>query len=178
MGGTTFSASPATVNPKTYYYIAKGSKPWYNNKSDGEYQWPDRGKVINIDESVSGQATVTCKEVTDMSSMFWFCSDLTSLDLSNFDTSNVTDMSDMFVGGVFTSLDLSNFNTSNVTNMSAMFDACEYLTNIKGIIDMKSCKDYNDMFYNCPKIKGVKIKNPPAGFDGAGLSKSQYTIVS
>ena len=45
----------------------------------------------------------------------------TSLDLSSFDTSNVTDMSWMFEISAATSLDLSSFDTSNVTNMSWMF---------------------------------------------------------
>ena len=44
---------------------------------------------------------------------------------------------------------------------------------------MKSCEYYEDMFYNCPKLKGVKIKNPPKDFEFlSGLSKSQYTVVS
>ena len=35
-------------------------------------------------------------EVTNMSNMFSACISLTSLDVSNFDTSKVIDMSDMF----------------------------------------------------------------------------------
>ena len=117
--------------------------------------------------------------VTDMDTMFSWCSSLTSLDLSNFDTSNVTDMNTMFsTCNNLTSLDLSNFDTSNVTNMSYMFVYCTNLTSIKGIIDMKSCTYYDDMFTNCTKLTGVKIKNPPSGFNGGGLSSSQYTIVS
>nr|DAU80878.1 MAG TPA: hypothetical protein [Caudoviricetes sp.] len=44
---------------------------------------------------------------------------------------------------------------------------------------MKSCKWYRNMFTNCPKLKNIKIKNPPADFNEswAGLSSSQYTIV-
>ena len=111
--------------------------------------------------------------------MFAWCNSLTSLDLSNFDTSKVTDMNSMFYYcSSLTSLDLSNFDTNNVTNMSDMFHNCYSLTTITGIIDMKSCTNYTHMFTNCSKLKGVKIKNPPAGFNGAGLSSSQYTIVS
>ena len=77
-----------------------------------------------------------------------------------------------------TSLDLSSFDTSKVTNMSRMFDWNSSLTTVTGAIDMKSCTDYTNMFDSCPRLKGVKIKNPPAGFDGAGLSSSQYEIVS
>ena len=42
-------------------------------------------------------------------------SQATSLDLSSFDTSKVTNMGGMFWGSHATSLDLSSFNTSNVT---------------------------------------------------------------
>ena len=44
---------------------------------------------------------------------------------------------------------------------------------------MKSCEYCGNMFTNCPKLRGVKIKNPPTGFEiHACISKSQYTIVS
>ena len=64
--------------------------------------------------------------------MFYACMNLTSLDLSNFDTNKVTNMSYMFNNCIsLTSLDLSNFDTSNVTNMSSMFNECNNLTTIK-----------------------------------------------
>ncbi len=54
--------------------------------------------------------------------MFDDCESLTQLDVSNFDTSNVTDMTCMFAGcESLTQLDISNFDTSNVTNMISMF---------------------------------------------------------
>ena len=119
--------------------------------------------------------------VTDMNGMFWNCNSLTTLDVSNFNTSNVTDMCGMFNScSSLTSLDVSNFNTSNVTNMGGMFFNCINLTTITGIIDMKSCTNYNDMFRNCDKLTGVKLKNVPSGFNAsnAGLKAGQYTIVS
>ena len=119
-------------------------------------------------------------KVTNMSFMFFNCHGLTSLDLSSFNTSNVDDMECMFGDCTsLTALDLSNFDTSKVKNMSYMFKNCYNLTTIKGIIDMKSCKWCTDMFKNCPKLKDVKIKNPPTEFNEhwVGLSKSQYTIV-
>ena len=54
--------------------------------------------------------------------MFYWCSSLTSLNLSNFNTNNVTNMNHMFqYCSSLTSLNLSNFNTNNVTDMSWMF---------------------------------------------------------
>jgi surface protein len=61
--------------------------------------------------------------VTDMSEMFvnW---NVPSLDLSSFDTFNVTNMSDMFKGISATSLNLSSFDTTNVDNMDRIFLYC------------------------------------------------------
>lgn len=120
-------------------------------------------------------------EVTNMFCAFYSCTNVTTLDLSNFNTSKVNrnGMMQMFQNcSNLTSLDLSSFDTSKMENMNSMFNNCSNLTTIKGTIDMKSCKYCYNMFYNCPKLTGVKIRNPPAGFDGAGLSSSQYTIVS
>ena len=90
--------------------------------------------------------------VTDMSWMFWNTS-LTTLDLSHFDTSNVTDMSFMF-GGMesLTELNLSSFNTSNVTNMSQMFSNSSSLNNITYGNNFVYANNANvfQMFSNCP----------------------------
>lgn len=71
-----------------------------------------------------------------MSSMFSSCSGLKTLDVSSFNTSNVTNMSFMFSGcsGLAT-LNLSTFDTGKVTNMSSMFSGC---TNLK-IVDLSLC---------------------------------------
>ncbi|MCD8149279.1 MAG: BspA family leucine-rich repeat surface protein, partial [Clostridiales bacterium] len=72
--------------------------------------------------------------VTSMKRMFYNsynCSSLTNLDVSGFDTSSVTDMSYMFYAcGSLTNLDVSGFNTSNVIDMSGMFGGCYSLTNL------------------------------------------------
>ena len=44
-----------------------------------------------------------------------------TLNLSSFDTSNVTTMDEMFYNSQVTTLDLSSFDTSNVTSMELMF---------------------------------------------------------
>ena len=83
--------------------------------------------IVSIDFGENFKTT----NVTDMSQMFLDCSALTSLDLKSFDTSNVTDMSLMFdYCSALTSLDISGFNTSNVTDMRYMFDTCTALTSL------------------------------------------------
>ena len=60
--------------------------------------------------------------------MFYGCEKLTSLDLSSFNTSAVTNMYGMFMScSSLTSLDLSSFNTSAVVSMGHMFNGCNAL---------------------------------------------------
>ena len=69
--------------------------------------------------------------VTDMSWMFSVCYGLTSLDVTHFDTSKVTNMYGMFNScDGLTSLDVTHFDTSNVTSMWWMFAACDGLTSL------------------------------------------------
>ena len=66
-----------------------------------------------------------------MDDMFSLCSKLTSLDVSNFDTSKVTSMGYMFYGcSSLTTLDVSSFDTSNVTFMNYMFEQCRLLKTV------------------------------------------------
>ncbi|UQU60781.1 BspA family leucine-rich repeat surface protein [Lactococcus petauri] len=72
--------------------------------------------------SIEGLSNFDTSNVTDMSEMFSAMESLTSLNTSSLNTSNVTDMSHMFDGSYsLEKLDLSNFDTSNVTDMSGMF---------------------------------------------------------
>ncbi len=87
--------------------------------------------------------TLICDSgVTDMSRTFYYCSNLTTLDLSSFDTSNVIKMNNMFSYCVtLTTLDLSNFDTSKVTSMNNMFNYCNSLTTVKVINCDESTKN-------------------------------------
>ena len=99
-------------------------------------------------------------KVTDMSDMFSGCG-LTSLDLSSFNTSKVTDMNGMFTGcGLLTSLDLSSFNTSNVTDMSFMFNRCRGLNNLNiNSFNTSNVTNMEGMFENCSGLSTLDLKN-------------------
>lgn len=181
-------------------FIVKGDAPLYGRS------WTDDYHIIGKDKYVLGQTIITCDNnvtsaqamfarchnltsidlsgfstpgIFNMSYMFMECFDLTELNLSNLDTSRVSDMRWMFNECYkLTTLDLSSFDTSKVKGMTGMFWGCTNLTTIKGVIDMKSCTKCYLMFKGCFNLRGVKIKNPPADFNGGGLSPSQYTIVS
>ena len=66
-----------------------------------------------------------------MGSMFKDCSGLTSLGVSGWNTSCVTNMGSMFSGcSGLTSLDLSGWNTSKVSYASGMFSSCKTLNEV------------------------------------------------
>ena len=69
-----------------------------------------------------------------MKGMFYGYSSLKELNLNNFKTNNVTDMSYMFNGcSTLKELNLNNFKTNNVIDMSYMFSKCsdEFKLNLK-----------------------------------------------
>ena len=93
--------------------------------------------------------------VTNMTNMFYNCRSLTDLDLSCFNTSKVTNMFQMFAGCEnLVYLDLSCFNTSKVTNMFQMFDGCENLVYLDlSYFHASSATTTTNMFNNCDMLK-------------------------
>ena len=106
--------------------------------------------------------------------MCYGCSALTSLDLKNFDTQNITNMRKMFYGcSALTSLDLKNFDTQYVTDMRGMFSGCAALTTINSNTTWW-CPESENMFAGCTKLKGAvaydknkvdaEMANPETGY--------------
>ena len=98
-------------------------------------------------------------QVISMSFMFYNCSQLTSLDLSNFKTSNVTSMSYMFYYcPQLISLDVSKFNTSKVTSMYYMFYYCRQLTSLDvSNFDTTNVKNMGSMFSQCYQLFSLNL---------------------
>lgn len=85
--------------------------------------------------------------VKDMSYMFYNCLNLN--DISNIDTSNVTNMVYAFYGTPL--VYFPPLNTSKVTNMSHLFENCSKLEEV-GPMDTSNVKDMNNMFINFSSI--------------------------
>jgi surface protein len=100
------------------------------------------------------------KNVTNMGSMFSGCNKLTSLDVSGFDTSKVDNMSYMFNGcNNLTSLDLSGFDTSKVTDMNSMFAGCSNLEQLKGnfVLNNVTCTNMFKECFKAPDLSEFKM---------------------
>lgn len=95
------------------------------------------------------------------SRMFRYCYDLTSIDMSGFDTSSATNISYMFEScQKLASLDLSNFDTSNVIYMPAVFRDCRALTSLDlSSFDTQKVVGMDYMFYGCTELASLDVSN-------------------
>ena len=93
--------------------------------------------------------------------MFSSCKSLTSLDVTKFDTRNVTTMEGMFSScSKLPSLDVTNFNTVNVKNMMKMFAGCKALTSLDVTnFNSENVTNMNRMFYKCSKLTSLDVSN-------------------
>ena len=130
-----FDASFANARPTSCYY-------WFCNCSE----------LTDIE----GIENLNTENVTNMRGMFFNCPNLSSLDLTNFSTGNVTDMNAMFGYCQLSSLDLTSFNTANVTNMYMMFISCQDLSSLDlTSFNTANVTEMNFMFQGCSALTTI-----------------------
>ena len=172
---TTLTFAKSTTKPETAtVYLDDGEKipVWYNENDSAVYYYAgaEYKLMLNADSykmfqdfdkftsiDLSGFDT---SNVTSLKSMFFGCSALTSLVLSNFDTSSATDLGAMFYNcSALTSLDLSTFNTSSVETMANMFYGCTYLETLTlgENFTTGNVTDMSSMFYNCSALTSLDL---------------------
>ena len=94
-----------------------------------------------------------------MSHMFSNCQKLQSIDLNKWNTNRVISMSDMFNSCYkLQSISISKWNTSSVTEMRSMFYNCGSLTSLDvSKWDTSSLEYMNAMFYNCGSLTSLDV---------------------
>ena len=99
--------------------------------------------------------------VINMECMFFSCNKVKNIDLSNLDTKNVTNMECMFCNfKSITNIDLSNFDTKNVTNMDSMFSNCINLIHLDiSNFDTSNVINIQSMFYNCYNLIDINLSS-------------------
>ena len=80
--------------------------------------------------------------------------------LNCIDTSNITDMSNLFttIMNKTNNIDVSKWNVSNVTNMKLMFNGFEDFDCDLSSWDVSKVEDMNGMFFVCKKFKGKGLE--------------------
>ena len=86
--------------------------------------------------------------VSDMSGMFMNCENF-RCNLSFWDVSKVRSMESMFQGCKEFNSDLSSWNVSNVENMSALFSGCKEFNSDLSSWDVSNVEDMSNMFEYC-----------------------------
>ena len=165
--------------------LLKDNKKWkYNFTKEGKYWF----EIVFKDD------------IKNLCGFFEYNFQIISIDLSNFNTSNVTDMSFMFntcrnlreikginqlktnnvisLNGMFQDcnelehLDLSNWNTSKVSNMGYMFNKCKKLKKIKGINEFitKEVRTIRAMFKECKELEYLDLSS----FDTSNVNDMSF----
>ena len=145
-GTLTFKWSNSTSIPAGAYDLNVGqSNPkWYDKR--------EKIKTVVFDASFANARPTSC--------YYWFraCLNLTTIEgIEYLNTEKVTNMKSMFYScSGLTSLDLSNFNTAKVKNMDYMFNSSSALTTIfvSDKFVMNKVTDSWAMFYGCTNLKG------------------------
>ena len=154
-----------------------------NAKPTSCYQWFSLCENL---KQIEGIKNLNTEKVTNMAYMFYYCLNLSSLDVSGFKTEKVTDMSGMFRSDSsvklldvakfntanvksmeymfyncygLTSLDVTNFNTANVTNMQGMFGKCNFLFSLD-VTNFNTANVTNmSKMFECKGLTSLDITN-------------------
>ena len=172
-GSTGVYTVRGTVNPfsgeQSIQLCVNGKQEQFNVNSDNTFEHT----FVNVPVTNMNYFTQPCRDklktldlssfdtsqVTSMYEAFYQCSNLTSIDLTNVNTSKVTDMEMMFYScGKLESVDLSGFDTSNVTLFERMFYGCNNLTSLDiSNFDTSKLIGLSDMFGGCNRLSDLYL---------------------
>ena len=121
------------------------------------YGYPNTNKYSNL--SNVNLDDFNTSNVEDMSYMFMGLSNLSSLNIASLDTSNVINMKSMFKNDKsIKNLDLSTFNTSNVEDMNSMFCGTSTLSTLDlSSFNTSKVKDMALMFFGLNAMANIDI---------------------
>ena len=128
-----------------------------NPSADSDTVLSTANKIVDSDITVKkiGKPFIDSSKLTDLSGFFQQGRNNPDILIENIDTSNVTNMSNMFNGcAQLTTVPL--FDTSNVTNMSDMFNGCKQLTTVP-LFDTSNVGDMTNIFNMCTKLTTVPL---------------------
>ena len=150
----------------------------------------DSTKLVNLSglfanfiacESINGLENLDVTNVEYMTSMFFmsntdYTKKLQTLNISNWNTANVNNMSSMFSGCKgLTELNVSNWNTSNVNNMSSMFSDCSQLKELNlNRFNLKNIRPVNNITNMLKGLTNLETIITPYQFDSSGLFQQEF----
>ena len=121
----------------------------------------ENGNTIIIDNMDDKIELIWKNKLTNCNSMFRGTRDITEIDLSQFDSSDVDNIKYMFYNCIsLQSINLDNFNTGNVESMEYMFYNCIFLQSINlDNFNTSNAENMEYMFYNCRSLTSLNVSN-------------------
>lgn len=100
-------------------------------------------------------------KVEDFSYLFYNSTIGEDSQMPAWDTSSARNMQFMFASSGFSVLDINNFDTSNVTNMSGMFDGMPILKELRigSKFNTANVTNMERMFYNLPELTELDLSS-------------------
>ena len=133
-------------------------------------------KTCNLNEDKNNVTFIYDNKIKSCYQMFYNLENIIEIDLSNFDTSEVTNMNGMF--RECKNLEKINFgiiNTSSVKNMEYLFYKCYKLISIDlSYFDTSKVNNMNSMFGYCTNLKYLDLSN----FETSNVNNMQYIFSS
>jgi len=104
---------------------------------------------------------ILLKKITTCKKMFLKCDHILSIDLSNFNSSEITDTSLMFINCFsLEEINFGDFKTTKVANMEGMFECCANLKSLDlSSFDTSNVENMNSMFTVCASLKELNVLN-------------------
>ena len=139
-----------------------------HNVTDINYMFGRCLALKHFDVGTLGLTNFDTSKVTNMSSLFYGCSNLETVDLTGFDTSSLENMSGMFneCSKLTSVVWGNNFDTSKTNNMGQLFANCSSLETVDvSKLNTSNATNISQMFMNDIKLKVVDL----SGFDTANV---------
>lgn len=158
----------------TGVYTVRGTVNPFSGEQSIQLCVNGKQEQFNVNSDNTFEHTFVNVPITNMDYFTQPCRDkLKTIDLSNFDTSQVTSMYEAFCQcDKLEEINLTNVDTGNVTNMKYMFDQCTILTSIDlSGSETTKLTSINCMFRECLTLKDLYIN-----FDLKLISEYQMDI--
>ena len=140
---------------------AKYSKD-ISSKQDGSVMlWYTDKDNNSLYEISIGSENGSVEANTNGSGMFAYLDNVSSLDLSGLDTSNMTSMTHMFYNSSkLVNIDLSEFKTSKLLYFNNMFNGCSSLVNLDlSSFDTSKISNFSNLFKDCTSLKKINLSS-------------------
>ena len=140
---------------------AKYSKD-ISSKQDGSVMlWYTDKDNNSLYEISIGSENGSVEANTNGSGMFAYLDNVSTLDLSGLDTSNMTSMTYMFYNSSkLVNIDLSEFKTSKLLYFNNMFNGCSSLVNLDlSSFDTSKISNFSNLFRDCTSLKKINLSS-------------------